>query len=770
MRAGTLSNDVHRVLIGNFPFTYHQWRPGERMPAGIIALDTETERIEGVEIPSLALVVASSGRKNVLVHPDDLPAFLLSHSRSEFVCHNAAFDFWVIHAHLNQMNEQAALASWVQVVSDRRMHDTMLLDMLLRLARGNNANSYGDSEKLPPRNLAVVVRDYTGFVISKEDPYRLRFGELIGANWQDVERGFFEYAIKDSICTFHTYREMRAQAIEVMESQGYSSKAQPTFEIYPDAPARFGLLSEAIQVEADIALSAISRNGLHTNLQRHHLAESAFRREFEPVVDELMSKYPGVIVQDRSGKPRLTAGGLPQKSHTHLDKQLSVAVEEIRQQTGTDVILPKTPKGRVSHKQDDWKDPLDRHAFVKLWSKFEKLAKTKQFLESLNRTVIHPRYNVLVRTGRTSCSEPNMQQVPRDDLFRQIIVPSLGHLLLCVDYSYIELVTLAAVCQTRFGYSLLGDVIRKGIDPHCYTAAMLANVSLEEFMLWKRSDNDRFKLARQQAKPVNFGVPGGMGPAALVDYAKNTFKVQMTLEQAENFHSRLTKIIYPELGCYLAGDAMAQLARRLNVAESICMDRFCFSDMEAAQAAATVRKIVRGQPIKKDGTPYSPKFVAKTWQHLVDINRNLTLSADLHGKIGSPQLAAKLFTNAAVTLTGRIRGDVAHTQQLNTPFQSLASDGAKRALGRLVLEGYRVVGFVHDEILIELPDQGGYVDRSVVESVVSIMCDSMQQMTGNVPVRCEYTLSDRWSKNAELIVDGDKVRVWRPDAESPVTP
>ncbi len=504
MRAGTLSNDVHRVLIGNFPFTYHQWRPGERMPAGIIALDTETERIEGVEIPSLALVVASSGRKNVLVHPDDLPAFLLSHSRSEFVCHNAAFDFWVIHAHLNQMNEQAALASWVQVVSDQRMHDTMLSDMLLRLARGNNANSYGDSEKLPPRNLAVVVRDYTGFVISKEDPYRLRFGELIGANWQDVERGFFEYAIKDSICTLHAYREMRAQAIEVMESQGYSSKAQPTFEIYPDAPARFGLLSEAIQVEADIALSAISRNGLHTDPQRLRAAEAAYRQEFEPVVDELISKYPGVIVQDRSGKPRLTPGGLPQKSLTHLDKQLSVAVEEIRQQTGTDVILPKTPKGRVSHKQDDWKDLLDQHPFVKLWSRFEKLAKTKQFLESLNRPVIHPRYNVLVRTGRTSCSEPNMQQVPRDDTFRQIIVPSLGHLLLCVDYSYIELVTLAAVCEARFGFSRLGDVIRKGIDPHCYTAAMLAGVPLEEFMRWKRSANRSIQAGSAAGKASEF--------------------------------------------------------------------------------------------------------------------------------------------------------------------------------------------------------------------------------------------------------------------------
>ena len=39
----------------------------------------------------------------------------------------------------------------------------------------------------------------------------------------------------------------------------------------------------------------------------------------------------------------------------------------------------------------------------------------------------------------------------------------------------------------------------------------------------------------------------------------------------------------------------------------------------------------------------------------------------------------------------------------------------------------------------------------------------MQEMTGNVPVKCEYTLSDRWSKNAQLILDGEKARPWRPN-------
>ena len=767
MKIDTLkSNSVRRVAISGFPFTYRRWTPGERMPAQLIAFDTETDLIKGYEIPPLALAMASSGRQNVLIHPDDVGKFILTHPQADIVCHNAAFDFWVIDQHLSVRGETKASKVWTQFVVNRRLHDTMYLDVLLRLSRGNVASKKGGKEKIPTRNLAEVVREYTGLEVSKEDPYRLRFGELIGRDWAKVEPGFFEYAIKDTICTLCAYREMRERATEVMAAQGYTTAKKARYYIYHDASARFGLLSEAIQVEAAIALSSLSRNGLHTNLQRLEAAETAFREEFEPVIDEIRSKYPGVFPVDASGNPMLTASGLPQESHKKLDEELNAAVAEIREQTGTDVIVPKTEKGGVSHALGLWEHLLDQHPFLKLWGAYKRRVNLKQFFEKLKRPVIHPEYTVLVRTGRTSCSSPNMQQVPRDDTFRQVIVPSPGHLLLTVDYSYAELVTLAAVCQARFGFSHLGDVIRKGIDPHCYTAAMLANVPLKEFMRWKQSDPGRFKSARQKAKPVNFGVPGGMGPEALVNHARSLYNVQMSLQQAKNFHHRLTTEIYPEIGRYLADDGLSQLAQRLNVSESVCRDRFCFRDMSPPKAAGTVRKIVRGQPIKKDGQPYKPALVTKTWDNLKKINRNPTFATDLNAGVGSPQLAARLFPNAVVTLTGRVRGNVEYTQQRNTPFQSLASDGAKRALWHLVLAGFRVVGFIHDEILIELPDQGDYVDHSVVKSVVKIMCDSMLEMTDNVPVKCEYTLSDRWSKNAELILDGDKVRPWRPLTQS----
>src|SRR5262249_14218409 len=65
-----------------------------------------------------------------------------------------------------------------------RLHDSMLLDMLLRLAR--------DDTFPRPRDLAVVAGEYAGLVVDKADPYRKRYGEILGRDWAGVEEGVQE--------------------------------------------------------------------------------------------------------------------------------------------------------------------------------------------------------------------------------------------------------------------------------------------------------------------------------------------------------------------------------------------------------------------------------------------------------------------------------------------------------------------------------------------------------------------------------------------------
>src|SRR5262245_20420849 len=165
-----------------------RWSGRRLLPAdGYLAFDTETEVVDlRREVPRLALASASAGEgESCLIHPDDVGTFVLAHKGLHLVAHNSAFDFWVIEAHLRGRCEEEAVRAWWEIAARNRLHDSMLLDMLVRLARDD---SYPD-----PRNLAVVAGAYAGLSISKDDPYRVRYGEIIGKAWGTVEQGFFEY-------------------------------------------------------------------------------------------------------------------------------------------------------------------------------------------------------------------------------------------------------------------------------------------------------------------------------------------------------------------------------------------------------------------------------------------------------------------------------------------------------------------------------------------------------------------------------------------------
>jgi hypothetical protein len=303
---------------------------------------------------------------------------------------------------------------------------------------------------------------------------------------------------------------------------------------------------------------------------------------------------------------------------------------------------------------------------------------------------------------------------------------------------------------------------------------MILGMDPAEFLSWKGNESveelngvsqplkQHFKKARQLAKPINFGVPGGMAPRSLVGYARSVYGVVMTLEEAERFHQKLTREVYPELANYLEDDGMAVLARRLGVSEEACWGALTWGGGRHPATVKAVRKVVEGRPFKADGTPYDGRYVRRVWGALNALCRDDDLRARLSGSRGSPGLAGQLFDTGSTTLTGRVRGGVSFTEERNAPFQGLASDGAKLAFGRLARRGRRVVGFIHDEILEELPDQGGYVSLEQVEESVSEIRRAMEEVTGGIPVSCEYTLSTCWSKRAELIVRDGKVFPWSP--------
>jgi DNA polymerase I-like protein with 3'-5' exonuclease and polymerase domains len=106
--------------------------------------------------------------------------------------------------------------------------------------------------------------------------------------------------------------------------------------------------------------------------------------------------------------------------------------------------------------------------------------------------------------------------------------------------------------------------------------------------------------------------------------------------------------------------------------------------------------------------------------------------------------------------SNRLRGGCSYTSGANTYFQGLTADGAKAALWAITKEQYanvasplwgtRIVNFVHDENLIEGPEET--VDVWAREAA-RIMIEQMSRYTPRVRVSVDVSVMRRWYKGAK---------------------
>lgn len=138
---------------------------------------------------------------------------------------------------------------------------------------------------------------------------------------------------------------------------------------------------------------------------------------------------------------------------------------------------------------------------------------------------IHPSFDQAgAATGRMTCRDPNLQQIPREPEFRRCFVAPDGRAMIKADYSQIELRIVAEIAQDP-------KMIRaysEGQDLHILTAHLVLGKSLETVT----------KSDRQSAKALNFGLVYGMGAERFRDYAALDYGVHLTLEEAMQFKEK----------------------------------------------------------------------------------------------------------------------------------------------------------------------------------------------------------------------------------------
>lgn len=134
-------------------------------------------------------------------------------------------------------------------------------------------------------------------------------------------------------------------------------------------------------------------------------------------------------------------------------------------------------------------------------------------------------------TGRLSSSRPNLQNIPRDSIIKNIFIPSPGYFLLSADYRQHEVRMWAEYSQDQ----RLIEALSAGEDVHSQIGSMLLGKPAEDIS----------KGERVFVKGVVFGLMYGRGARSLAMGLAKTLKREVPEDEAKTF-MRLFFNMFPD--------------------------------------------------------------------------------------------------------------------------------------------------------------------------------------------------------------------------------
>lgn len=200
-------------------------------------------------------------------------------------------------------------------------------------------------------------------------------------------------------------------------------------------------------------------------------------------------------------------------------------------------VIEKTAKGVPSVSIDVLMNYVG-NPVVDYLLEYRRLTKLETFIKSWEKIQvddkIYPSFNITARTGRTTCSNPNLQQIPQDKNVRNLIEARPGWKIIEQDFSQIEL----RVASMFSGDANMQHAYQSGSDLHSKTTELL-------FGDTSHLSPQEQKRKRTEAKSMNFGFLYGMSAKTFVDYAKG-YGLNITEEQSESFRNNFFEA-YPRL-------------------------------------------------------------------------------------------------------------------------------------------------------------------------------------------------------------------------------
>lgn len=216
------------------------------------------------------------------------------------------------------------------------------------------------------------------------------------------------------------------------------------------------------------------------------------------------------------------------KKHYDINWNSSAQVADAFFKKAKMPVIKKTDKGAPSTSAEVLRDlSMKGYELPKLLLQYKDVAtRNKMFLnrweDDCYESRIHPSFNLTnVVSGRTSCNNPNLQQVPRTKDIRGLFSGAPGMILFEADYSQLELRIAAHYANDK----TMLRIYHENGDIHTETAKLFTN------------GREPTKEERGKAKAVNFGFLYGMQAKKFVAYALNSYGQTFTQNEAEHIRN-----------------------------------------------------------------------------------------------------------------------------------------------------------------------------------------------------------------------------------------
>ena len=220
-------------------------------------------------------------------------------------------------------------------------------------------------------------------------------------------------------------------------------------------------------------------------------------------------------------------------------------------------------------------------------------------------------------TGRISCTEPNLQNIPiRHEFGRQLrkaFVPKdETHILIGADYSQIELRILAHLS----GDESLIDAFNKGDDIHRATASRVFGIPYDEVT----------SLDRSKAKAVNFGVIYGMSGFGLSE------ELGISRREAESFIKDYFNK-HPKVKEYM--DQQISLAKERGYTETIMGRRRYIPEIKSPNYMVRNmgERLAMNSPIQGSAADIIKIAMSKVWKELSEKGLESKLILQVHDEL-----------------------------------------------------------------------------------------------------------------------------------------